>query len=219
MIDALGEALRAVAARSAAAYPLAALAGAASGVGPCTAPRAVALVALVHGSARPARVAATFVGGVLAATLLVGAAAGATAALLAGSRAAYALAAAALALGGIATLARAGSERCAHGDGAAHPTSLGGALLLGASSALLTSPCCMPAILALGGLTLASGRDGDGIALLAAFAFGHALPLLASAFAASRASALLRRVATAQAPALVAGTLMLALACFYGVLA
>ncbi len=66
---------------------------------------------------------------------------------------------------------------------------------------------------------MASGHDAEGVALLAAFAFGHTLPLLTAAFAASRTSTLMRRLATAQAPSIVAGTLMLALACFYGVLA
>ncbi len=65
----------------------------------------------------------------------------------------------------------------------AHGTTRGlsGAFLLGASSALVVSPCCAPVIAGIAGLTIAGTRAGDGIVLVAAFSLGHALPLFAAA--------------------------------------
>ncbi|HEX3548992.1 MAG TPA: cytochrome c biogenesis protein CcdA [Candidatus Elarobacter sp.] len=217
MIDVLAEGLRAAATRSAAAYPLLALAGAASSVGPCVAPRAIAVAALAQRSRRPARVIAAFVTGVLATSLAVAAGAGAVAASLGTSRIAYVLLAATLAVAGVATLASAHGARCtAHAHERA-TSGLGGVALLGATSALVVSPCCTPALAAIAGLTAA--RGGEGIALAGAFACGHAAPLIGAGIAGARVTSAMRRLASAQAPAIVSGTLMLALAAFYGALA
>ncbi len=219
MIDVLSDGLRAAATRSAAAYPLIALAGAATSVGPCVAPRALAVAALAHRAARPAPVIAAFIAGVLGAYAAVAAGAGAVASLLGASHAAYALLAAALAVAGTITLARANGTQCdARAHHASRRSGLGGVALLGASSALVVSPCCAPAVAAIAGLTAASGR-ADGVALAAAFAFGHALPLVAAGMAGARVASGLRTIAAHQAPAIVSGTLMLALAAFYGAVA
>ncbi len=218
MIDLLGAGLQATAARSPLAYPLVFAAGLATSVGPCIAPRYVAVAALANAARRPQRVIAAFVAGLTGAYVALGLAAGALGALWSASSAGYAVLAAGLATGGLLTLLRA--------DGHAHPAApvrrgsagLGGTFLLGASSAFVVSPCCTPVVAGIAGLTVLGGRSGEGAALLVAFALGHALPLLAAGALGRHAGALARCTSSA-APGIVAGTLMLALAAYYGVLA
>lgn len=253
MTDALGDALAAVAARSAATYPLVFAAGVVTSIGPCAAPRYVAVAACAHAARHPWRIVAAFAAGLIGAYVVLGLAAGTAGALWKASTLVYVVLAAALAVSGAVTLWNAngkacahGGEACAHGDEACvhhgeeythhgeacvhdrgpQNTSLGGVLLLGASSVLVVSPCCTPVVAGIAGLTFASGRSFDGAALLAAFACGHAVPLIAAGALGSRSSSLVRRIArrfpygaVAQAPAVVAGSLVLALAAYYGVLA
>jgi cytochrome c biogenesis protein CcdA len=218
VIDPLGQVLQAVALRSPLACPLAFAAGLATSVGPCVAPRYVAVAALANAARRPWRVVAGFVAGLVGAYVALGLAAGALGRLWSTSSAIYLGLAAALAAGGLVTLLR---DSHAHAPAQARrvPVSLGGTLLLGASSALVVSPCCTPALAGIAGLTTLSGRTGEGLALLVAFALGHALPLLGAAALGARAAALLERVSASGAPAVVAASLMLALAAYYGVLA
>ncbi|MDB5072719.1 MAG: Cytochrome biosis protein transrane region [Candidatus Eremiobacteraeota bacterium] len=223
MIDMVGGALAAVAARSALAYPLAVAAGIVTSIGPCAAPRYIAVAACAHAARRPWAIVAAFACGLVCAYVALGVAAGAIGALWAASAALYASMAAALAVSGIVTLARAGGGSHSHetqGRGIPHRyQSAGGVFLLGASSALVVSPCCTPVVAGIAALTLTSGHGADGVALLAAFACGHALPVLTAGALGTRLSGALRRVATSQAPSIVAGSLMLALGAYYGVLA
>ncbi|HWT06236.1 MAG TPA: hypothetical protein VN224_10800, partial [Xanthomonadales bacterium] len=145
MIDAVSAGLHAVATRSPLACPLVFAAGAVTSIGPCAAPRYVALAALVNASRRPSRIVAAFVAGLVGAYVALGAAAGALGALWSASRLVYAALAIALAVAGLATLLRGGGASHAHGnvshDDAGARTSLGGTFLLGASSAFVVSPC------------------------------------------------------------------------------
>ncbi|MDB5027162.1 MAG: putative c-type cytochrome biosis protein CcdA [Candidatus Eremiobacteraeota bacterium] len=222
MIDVVGEALRAAGTRSLLAYPLAFAAGGVTAVGPCAAPRYVAVAALAHAARRPWVVVAAFAAGLVGAYVMLGFAAGAAGALWSASAYVYAGLALLLAGGGVATLLRAGhgdaAGPCAH-DQPGPRASLGGSFLLGASSAFVVSPCCTPVVAAIAGLTLTGGRTGEGTALLAAFACGHALPVLVAGSLGARFSSALRRVGSSQAPATVGGGLMLALAAYYGALA
>jgi cytochrome c-type biogenesis protein len=226
--DAVGAALAAVAARSALAYPLVFAAGVVTSIGPCAAPRYVAVTACAHAAARrPWTAVAAFAAGLICAYVALGAAAGALGALWAASTAVYAVVAAALVVSGVVTLARAGGGPNAGGGPGAHRgshgprtgASSGGVFLLGASSAFVVSPCCTPVVAALAGLTLASGHGAYGTMLLAAFACGHLVPVLICGALGTRLSAALRRVAVSQAPSVVSGSLMLALGAYYGVLA
>ncbi len=222
MIDAVSAGLHAVATRSPLAYPLVFAAGAVTSIGPCAAPRYVALAALVNASRRPARIIAAFVAGLVGAYVVLGAAAGAVGALWSASRLVYAAFAVLLAIAGVATLLRGGTSHVHESAGvhdAGARASLGGTFLLGASSAFVVSPCCTPVVAGIAGLTTASGHTGEGVALLAAFAFGHALPIVSAGALGTRVAHRLRHVAASHAPAVVAGTLMLALAAYYGVLA
>jgi cytochrome c biogenesis protein CcdA len=97
--------------------------------------------------------------------------------------------------------------------------SFGGVFLLGASSVLVVSPCCTPVVAGIAGLTLATGRTFEGVALLAVFACGHAVPVAFAGLLGDRFASVLRRLAASQAPAIVSGALMIALAAYYGVLA
>jgi cytochrome c biogenesis protein CcdA len=237
--DLLGESLRAAGTRSALAYPLVFGAGIVTSAGPCAAPRYVAVAALAHAARAPWRTVAAFTAGLVAAYVALGAAAGAVGtaagalgALWSASTVIYALLAAVLLAGGIATLLRAGAQ--SPGDACAHAgtvrdtrdacrargsASLGGAFLLGASSVVVVSPCCTPVVAAIAGLTLANDRAAEGVGLLAAFAFGHAVPVACIGALGDRFAGALRRLAASQAPAIVSGSLMLALAAYYGALA
>jgi cytochrome c biogenesis protein CcdA len=218
--DVLSEGLRAAATRSPLAYPLVFAAGVATSVGPCVAPRYVAVAALANAARRPWRVVGAFVAGLTGAYAALGLAASALGALWSSSGIVYMALAAGLAVGGLVTLLRADAHEHADDQSAQRaPVSAGGTFLLGASSAFVVSPCCTPVVAGIAGLTTLGGRTLEGVALLIAFALGHALPLLAAGALGARASALLGRVATSAAPAVVSGTLMLALAAYYGILA
>ena len=220
MIDPIGAALAAAGAHSALAYPLAFAAGVVTSVGPCAAPRYVAVAACTHAARRPWAVVASFAAGVIGAYVALGSVAGALGTVWAASAATYTVLAAAFAIGGVVTLARAGRSGRAHGHAPANRSaSLGGAFLLGASSAFVASPCCTPVVATIAGLTLTSGHSADGIALLGAFACGHVAPVVAAGALGTRLSAALRELADSQGPAIVAGSLMLALAAYDGVLA
>jgi cytochrome c-type biogenesis protein len=217
VIDAAGEGLRAVAGGSAWAYPLLFVAGIGTSLGPCVAPRYLAVAALAVSARRPFGVALTFAVGVVGAYVAVGAAAGLLGALIAWSTTLYALLAATLIAAGIVTLLRAGTR--AHDHRPRGSVSAGGTLLLGAASALVVSPCCTPLIAAIAGLTIVSGRPASGALLLATFALGHILPILVAAATGVRATAVAQQIATSPAAAIVGGTLMIALGGFYGALA
>jgi len=215
--DVVGEALRAAAARSALAYPLVFAAGLVTSVGPCAAPRYVAVAALAHGARRPWAVAAAFSAGLVGAYVVLGLGAGMLGAMWSASSFIYAALAVVLAVGGIATLIRAGAAdapRCND-----HAPRAGGPFLLGASSAFVMSPCCTPVVAAIAATTMASGPAPSGTALLAAFACGHAVPVVTACALGTHVSGALRRWTASQAPAIIAGSLMLALAAYYGVLA
>lgn len=219
MFDPISPALTAAAAGSGAAIPLVLLAGALSSIGPCVAPRFIALGGLCAGRSRKDALGLSlcFVCGLACAY----AAFGAIASLLirAAAFSAFIYAALALVLGwsGLAALWRDGS--CTHEQEKSGRTSAGGALLLGGSFALVVSPCCTPLIAAIAAYTSAAGNALYGSLLLACFALGHALPLLFVTCGASAVARLLSGQALRRAAAVVGASLMLGLAGYYAVLA
>jgi len=219
VIDALDAGLRAVASRSPLAYPLVFAAGFLTSLGPCAAPRYVAVAALANATSRPGRPVALFIAGLVGAYVCLGSAASALGAVRGWSTYVYVALAIALAIGGTMTLLQRDADPHAHAQPRAGNSNAGGAFLLGASSALVVSPCCTPIIAGIAGLTIVSGRASDGVILLASFGLGHAAPLAGVAFMSGRVSAVLRRFAASPAPAVVAGTLMLGLAAYFGALA
>lgn len=222
MIDPAGAALRAASSGSALAYPLLFAAGAATSIGPCVVPRYLAVAALAHATHRPRQRIAAYVAGIVLAYVLLGVAAGALGALWRTSGPVYAALSLLLAAAGIMTLLHEQhpcGEGCAHRTESAGAGGLGAALLLGAASAFVVSPCCTPLIASIAGLTVLGGRAADGAALLASFALGHVAPLLAAGSLGARAAGIVARATLSQAPAVIAGTLMLALSAYYGLLA
>jgi cytochrome c-type biogenesis protein len=98
-------------------------------------------------------------------------------------------------------------------------SSAGASFFLGASFALVVSPCCTPVVLGIVAYTSAAGSAVYGGALLACFAFGHALPLFAAACGARVIGSALQRHAVREAAGVLSAALMLALAAYYGILA
>jgi cytochrome c biogenesis protein CcdA len=130
----------------------------------------------------------------------------------------YAAVAVALGAGGFITLWR-GSRECPDAHHPRTATHAGAAMLLGASFGFVLSPCCTPIALAILAYAGAAGDAGYGSALMASFALGHALPLIALALGSGAFTRVFHRYAFRRAAGVVNGTLMLALAGYYGVLA
>lgn len=220
MFDPISQSLAAVGSRSPYAAPLVFVAGVASSVGPCVAPRFIAVASLSTGKSgsQTRALASAFITGLT----LAYAAFGATAALLMRatqlSTYTYAAVALALAAGGFITLYRERGD-CAHRHARQQNASLGGALLLGASFALVISPCCAPLLLGILAYTSSEGSPAYASALLASFALGHALPLAGAAFGANGVASVLARAGVRHGAGVISGALMLALAGYYAVLA
>lgn len=227
MIDLLGEALRAAGSGSSVAYPLCFAAGTVSSVGPCVAPRYIAVAALANGTRRRWWSIAAYIAGLVGAYTALGLSTGSLSGLWSSSRALYAVLAVALAASGIVTVvgARGGRGPHAHGTPAngygagVISGRLGGPFLLGIAGTLVVSPCCTPFVAAIAGFTMLSGHAATGATLLAAFACGHAVPLVFAGALGAPFTTLFARLSCAQAPKVVAGSLMLALGCYYGALA
>jgi cytochrome c biogenesis protein CcdA len=193
----------------------AALAGVASSIGPCVAPRYLAVAALTGGRT-PWRPVVAFTLGIVVATVALGAGASVIMALVAHVAAIDAIVALALIVFGIATLVR-DPHRC---EGAhVRDARSSGAFALGAVSAFVVSPCCTPLIVAFAGLGAFARDPWYAAASLGAFALGHAAPLLLAGIAGATLAAPLRALAASAAPAVVSGSLTIALGAYYAVLA
>ena len=214
MIDPIALCVEAIVRGDAARFPLVALAGLMTSLGPCVAPRYIAIAALL-GERRRTRTVAAFVAGMLTAYAALGFGAGLLFGLAGHASALYAVLAAALALGGIATLLR--GPACTHTT--APPRRASAAFSLGAASALVVSPCCTPVVAAVAGMTVAGANQFGRAALLGAFALGHAAPLFAAGSLGSLAARTFAHWNASPAPAVVSGSLMLALGAYYGLLA
>jgi len=225
MIDPVTMSIDAVASGSPTAAGLVFAAGMLTSFGPCVAPRYIAITAIANASKRPILTIAAFVAGLVGAYVALGFAAGLLGSLWSLSSVIDVALAASLLAGGVFTLVRArpatSAVACMHADTHTKPLSdgtLGGTALVGAATALVISPCCTPVVAAIVATSGAIGKPALGAWLLALFALGHAVPLL---FSGVLGSFVMRRFAiltVSQAPAIVAGTLMLALGCYYAVL-
>jgi cytochrome c-type biogenesis protein len=217
VIDPIASAISAAALQSPWAPASAFVAGVATSVGPCVAPRFVAVAALASspGIARWKAVSA-FAAGLCASYVALGVAAGFAARIAAISAHVYTLLALVLIGFGLKTL---WSEpaRCVH-DGP-KPRSLGGACVLGMSFALVTSPCCTPVIVVLGSLAASGPSPAFGGLLIGSYAAGHALPLVAAGFGWQWIGRRLDVRPLRPAMQTIGGALMLGLAAYYGVLA
>jgi cytochrome c biogenesis protein CcdA len=231
MIDPLGAAGGALATQSPAAYGLVFLTGLATSIGPCVAPRYVAIAALAGSGRRAWLPAAAFVGGIIGALMTIGFAAGLLGTLWSISSTMYALLGLTLVGCGGFMLVRAvpvplGGATCGcptvvHAN-TAHSTantSLGAIVLLGAASTFVISPCCTPVVASIAATSTAIGKPGAGALLLLTYALGHTLPLMFAAHLRPVGTRVLGHAFPAQASAIVAAVLMLALGAYYAVLA
>lgn len=220
MFDPISQGLAAVSTRNPYAPLLVFVAGGVSSVGPCVAPRFIAVAGLASGKSRGQTRALTvaFICGLTAAYAAFGAMSTLLARAMQFSAYTYAAIALVLAGGGLTTLWREGAA-CSHQHAREQNAGVGGALLLGASFALVVSPCCTPLVLGILAYTSASGSAAYGSGLLACFALGHALPLALVAAGANGMNAVLSRSGVRQAAGVISGTLMLALSGYYAVLA
>jgi cytochrome c-type biogenesis protein len=225
MIDPVAAAMFALTSGSPAAVGLVFLAGAVTSIGPCMAPRYIAIAAIVNGARRPIRPTLAFVLGLVCAFVALGFVAGLLGTLWSVSSSIYLVLALGLILGGCVTLVRAvphqaGDHVCADTTPARGPErSLGAIFLLGAASAFVLSPCCTPIVAAVVATSTAIGSPVTGVILLFSYAAGHALPLFFAGNIGPVAARILPPRLMDQAPAIVGAALMLTLGAYYGVLA
>jgi len=217
MTDPTPFAIAAVMHGDAARFPLVALAGMTTSVGPCVAPRYIALASMLDAPRRTLTLA-TFVAGIVTVYTALGFAAGLFETVTRNAGILDIVLAIALGAGGLTTLLRA--PRCAHLHDApvARPRRLSGVFCLGAASALVISPCCTPIVAAVVAFPSLDPSPLARAALLGAFALGHAAPLLVLGAAGTVCLRRLRQLLASAAPSVVSGTLMLALATYYGLL-
>lgn len=220
MIDVFNGALRAASMQNVWAAPLAFAAGAVSSIGPCVAPRFIAIAGLTAGKQRRQSAGALcgFIGGLVSAYAALGAAASLLVRAGAFSTALYDLLAVALIAGGIQTLLRE-PQSCEHASQPGNGAGFGAAFLLGACFAFIVSPCCTPIVAVIAAYSAASGNVLFGAGILACFAAGHAVPLALTGVCAERLSTLLARSNLQRAARTAGGGLMLAVGAYYAVLA
>jgi cytochrome c biogenesis protein CcdA len=217
MTDPLPAAVAAVLHGDAARVPIVALAGAVSSIGPCAAPRYVALATLLTEERRGLTIGA-FVAGLMTAYAALGFGAGLLVLVTRSAAVLDAVLAAVLVAGGLVTLLRAPACDHTHGPAACKPRRLSGVFSLGAASALVVSPCCTPMIAAVAAFPGIDASPFVRAAMLGVFALGHALPIVLLGAAGTLVATRLRRWTAGPAPAVVSGSLMLALGAYYGLL-
>jgi cytochrome c-type biogenesis protein len=192
-------------------------AGLTTSVGPCVAPRYLAVAAMVadaNGCARWFRVAA-FVAGLLLCYGVVATATTLIGTLIEFSKFVYIGLAVCFLCAGLRALAV--NQPCLHRH--ARGVSAGSAMLTGAAMGMVFSPCCTPIVAMMAGVAALSGSPLGSMSVALAFAAGHVAPLAIAGVGSKLGGRLgpsgpLPRAATA-----VGGGLSIALACYYGLLA
>jgi thiol:disulfide interchange protein DsbD len=218
MIDPTTAAMTAIMHGDAARFPLVACAGMLTSIGPCVAPRYVALASILSGPRRAITIA-LFIAGIITVYMALGFGAGLLSAVTQNAARIDVALALILVAGGLVTLLRRSEHRCHDGAASVTPHRLSSIFCLGAASALVISPCCTPIVAAVIAFPSLDPSPGARAALLGAFAFGHAVPLLALGSTGALFAERLHRWTASPAPAVVSGTLMLALGAYYGLLA
>jgi cytochrome c-type biogenesis protein len=192
-------------------------AGLTTSVGPCVAPRYLALTAIVTrtaGCARWARIGC-FIAGLLVCYTVLVTTASLISNLTAFSRIVYlALAAGFFAFGMQALVVR---QACTH---TVHLRSSGGiALMSGGALGLVLSPCCSPVVAMIASAGASSGSLATSLTGALAFAAGHLAPLTTVGLGLGVTERLIGIRALSAAGTTISGGLSLALAAYYGLLA
>ena len=219
-MDIVDQTMHAAAFASGATPAAAFLAGLATSFGPCIAPRFVAICGLTDGGDARTRISRTgsFISGLIFSYAVLAFQARMLAQLANFSCAVDIAVAIAFASFGFVTIIRAEQAHCSHST-RVRSVSVGGAFLLGASFAFILSPCCTPILSGLAMLTSATGNFVTTIEVVAAFAAGHAAPLLLAATSAQRIRRAFALPGIRTAVNTIAGGLMLAMGAYFAVLA
>ncbi|MGB6986443.1 MAG: cytochrome c biogenesis protein CcdA [Candidatus Aquilonibacter sp.] len=192
-------------------------AGLITSVGPCVAPRYLALTAIVAratGRARWVRIGC-FVAGLLACYAILATTASLIGNIAAWSRIIYlVLAASFFTFGMRALIAR---QACRH---AVHVRPSGGvAVISGGALGLVFSPCCSPVLAMMASVGGSSGSLTASLTGALAFAAGHLAPLMTIGLGLGVTERVAGTRAVSDAGATISGGLSLALAAYYGLLA
>ncbi|MEO9170788.1 MAG: cytochrome c biogenesis protein CcdA [Candidatus Baltobacteraceae bacterium] len=188
--------------------------------GPCVAPRFVAVVALSGGAAGSARLrrVAAFVVGLMSSSIAIALSVSLLVHLARNSAYIYVVLSLGLGAFGFRMLLAEPEKVCKHRIIRGKP-SIGAALLLGGAFGLVLSPCCTPVIVALAAVSAGAFSPLFTAIVLASFALGHALPLVAASFGADKISDIFSRPQVRGPLETICGALMVALALYYAVLA
>jgi cytochrome c biogenesis protein CcdA len=184
-------------------------AGALAGLGPCGLSRVFLLRALLRrlpDKERRTHVLA-FGGGLLAGYLACGALFVAAATVIATSPAAYGAAALVCIVGGAHAAWQAGETHVSECQPQKPGASAGATFAAAAASTLVGSPCCGPLSAALAGGAFSALSPRDSHVLIAAYAIGHAGPVLGVIVAGDRLGGLLRIVPQRVGRAITGGVL------------
>jgi len=216
-MDVSSAAVRAVSSGNVWALALAFTAGVAGGAGPCVAPRFIAVAAFTLNRTfrEGAAMTTSFVAGLVAVYVLFAAAGSLIWEAFRYSSEIYVAAAAIMAAAGLVVLAKAPAD-CVHPR--AHRASAGSTFLAGASSAAILSPCCTPVVMAAIAYGSVTGLWFSCV-VMACFALGHALPASLMALGGGAVRPILTSPAVHGATRTIGGSLMLALAGYYAVIA
>lgn len=218
MFDPINLSLQAVSREQPAAFSLVFVAGLATSIGPCAAPRLIAISGLgVHSRQGAACRSVAFVTGLITAYACFGIFASLLGQVTALSRIIYVLVAVGLAVGALMTLTQRvhDHDHVYASKDQNRSSSTGAAFLLGLSFALVISPCCTPVLIGILAYCTQTRNVGYGVGLLSVFALGHAVPVIAFAGGAATISRALRRLNAHEALPVVSGALMLALSGYF----
>jgi hypothetical protein len=191
------------------------LSGLVTSIGPCVAPRYVAMIGLCGGRPFGARVRAiaAFVTGTILGYLALANAAAVLTRALALSQIVYLVMSVTLLACAIVTLLRAERHRCVPRENPEE--ALGSAFFLGLSSCLVLSPCCTSVIAGFGVYGAVQALNPS--ILVVAFCAGHFAPLVAGLVSSSFLPRLSEKFASAAAT--VSAGLLVSMGAYYALLA
>ena len=196
-----------------------------SGLGPCAAPRILAMTGLTHreNAGTAALLLGAFVLGTTSVYAAIGSAATWATRLIDLSPYLYALAAIVLGIGGIRALLY-DSHTCDRACSALHNRSsrrsIGSAFFFGGASASVASPCCTPLLFAMLASSSQADRPQTTVLLLAIFAIGSTVPAIAIATFASTITSRWKNllVTHSRSFATAHAGLLLGIGAYYGIL-
>jgi cytochrome c biogenesis protein CcdA len=218
MIDPTSSAFSALSGGAADAPLLIALAGVASGFGPCAGVRSAVLMSIVSAAERSRGLfVAAFLLGVVLAYGLLALVLPLFAELLANSTIVYVALAGALLISGVRSICRS-SHRCTPHVAPARQ-SLGAAFGAGLASSAILSPCCAPLVLGILSVAAQNGRPQQAALFLGLFALGHAMPTVVMTLTLAAPLGRFYAWARSDSAAIVSGALQIGVGAFYAVLA